>query len=129
MNKHDFLALLQLEADTFTQSVATPRGDWVIKGFIDVTRNIYTISTDTKVVSKVMELLLIPHLERFAQRNGLQVHLAEQQNFYPDITFIDEENHLFAVDIKTTYRINSDRTNGMTPVSYTHLTLPTSDLV
>jgi len=32
----------------FSQSLVTEAGDWAIKGFIDVYRNIYTISADTK---------------------------------------------------------------------------------
>lgn len=119
MNKHEFLHLLQAETDAFNRAVSTPQGDWVVKGFIDVARNIYTISTDTKVVSKVMELLLLPDLLRFAQQNNLKFHLAEQQNFYPDVTFIDDENRLFAVDLKTTYRVNSVKTNGMTLGAFT----------
>ncbi|CUS06149.1 Restriction endonuclease EcoRV [Candidatus Promineifilum breve] len=119
MNKHEFLQRLQVEMDSFNRAVSTAQGDWVVKGFIDVARNIYTISTDTKVVSKVMELLLFPELVRFAQENNLKLHLAEQQNFYPDVTFIDEENHLFAVDLKSTYRVNSVRTNGMTLGAFT----------
>jgi hypothetical protein len=119
MDKHDFLSRLQREADAFNAAISTPQGDWVVKGFIDVARNIYTISTDTKVVSKVMELLLFPELVRFARQHNLKLHLAERQNFYPDVTFIDEENNLFAVDLKTTYRVNNERTNGMTLGAFT----------
>jgi len=36
----------------FFSIVATGDGDWTVKGFIDVYKNIYTISLDTKVVSK-----------------------------------------------------------------------------
>ncbi len=42
------------------------KGDkWTIKGFIDIFKNIYTISTDTKIVSKVLELHLFPHFFGF----------------------------------------------------------------
>jgi len=119
MNKEDFLTRLQNETDTFNAAVATSQGDWVVKGFIDIARNIYTISTDTKVVSKVMELLLFPELVRFARQHNLKLHLAERQNFYPDVTFIDEENRLFAVDLKTTHRVNSEKINGMTLGAFT----------
>jgi len=30
--------------------------------------------------------------------------LAGQQNFYPDISFVDRQGHRFAVDLKSTYR-------------------------
>jgi hypothetical protein len=119
MDKHNFLTKLQSESDSFNRAVSTSNGDWVVKGFIDIARNIYTISTDTKVVSKVMELLLFPELVRFAEQNDLKLHLAERQNFYPDVTFIDNENHLFAVDLKTTYRVSDVKTNGMTLGAFT----------
>lgn len=119
MDKQAFLTLLQAEVAGFNRTVATEQGDWVVKGFIDVAQNIYTISTDTKVVSKIMELLLFPELARFAQRYGLKMQLAAQQNFYPDITFIDTDGHLFALDLKTTYRLNSKRVSGLTLGAFT----------
>ncbi len=39
---------LQAEVRTFTSAVSTERGDWIIKGFIDVARNIYTIPVDRR---------------------------------------------------------------------------------
>ena len=83
------------------------KGDeWTIRGFIDIFKNIYTISTDTKIVSKVLELHLFPHFLVFAERIGYDIELATYQNWYPDLTFISKENPniKFAVDLKTTYR-------------------------
>jgi hypothetical protein len=119
MDKQTFLQALQSATEHFNRAVSTEKGDWVVKGFIDVARNIYTISTDTKVVSKILELLLFPQLVHFATEHRLKVHLAEQQNFYPDITFIDSEGHLFALDLKTTYRLNQTRVNGLTLGAFT----------
>lgn len=119
MNKRDFIELLRADVEGFTNVVATDRGDWVIKGFIDVARVIYTISVDTKVTSKVMELLLFPELVRFAERHGLKLVLTEHQNFYPDVTFIDGDGDLFALDLKSTYRTSSRRVNGMTLGAFT----------
>lgn len=94
--------------------------DWIIKGFIDTYKNIYTISVDTKVVSKILELMLFPTLSRFATCNGLKIELAKYQNHYPDITFIDPaDNKMFAVDIKSTYKINSEKVNGFTLGAFT----------
>lgn len=86
--------------------VSIENGEWTIKGFIDVYKNIYTISSDTKIVSKILEIHLLPKLLNFAGQNGYQIVLAEHQNWYPDLTFIDKENSnvKFALDIKTTYR-------------------------
>jgi hypothetical protein len=100
MDKKQFLAVLQTEVATFNSAVSTPNGDWIVKGFIDIAKNIYTISVDTKVISKIMELLLFPELARFAEKHGLKMVLSEQQNFYPDISLIDGEGHRFALNLE-----------------------------
>lgn len=98
----------------------TNQKDWVIKGFIDMYKNIYTISVDTKVVSKVLELMLFPIIASFAKKNNLKMVLAKYQNHYPDVTFIDEnDNTMFAMDIKSTYRINKSKVNGFTLGAFT----------
>ena len=84
------------------------KGDeWTIRGFIDIFKNIYTISTDTKIVSKILELHLFPQFLVFAEQIGYNIELATYQNWYPDLTFISKENPKikFAVDLKTTYRV------------------------
>lgn len=80
--------------------------EWTIRGFIDVFKNIYTISADTKIISKILEIHLFPHFLSFAERIGYRIELATHQNWYPDLTFINKENPeiKFAVDLKTTYR-------------------------
>ena len=70
MNKQQFLSSLRQEVQSFNDHVADPDGDWIVKGFIDIARNIYTISIDTKVISKIMELLLFPELMRFVGKMG-----------------------------------------------------------
>lgn len=93
-------------------------GEWAIRGFIDVFKNVYTISADTKVISKILELCLFPHFLAFADKIGYRIELAEKQNWYPDLTFVklDDEDVKFAVDLKTTYRDekNPNKCNGFT---------------
>lgn len=93
--------------------VSTDDGQWSIKGFIDTFRSIYTISADTKIISKVLEIHLFPKLLQFAQENSYQIRLAEHQNYYPDLSFVsnEDESIKYAVDIKTTYR----KPNGDNP--------------
>lgn len=117
MTKNEFFNLLSKEVMTYKQFLETDSEDWIVKGFIDVNRNVYTITNDTKVVSKIIEILLIPKLEIFAQKNGLELELPSKQNFYPDLTFKDEEGHLFAVDFKSSY-YNDSTVNGLTLGSY-----------
>ena len=103
----------------FNKAISTETGDWVVKGFIDIAKNIYTISVDTKVVSKIMELLLFPKICQFAQENGYKMVLCKEQNFYPDVTFIDQKNNKYAVDLKSTYRKSERDVNGMTLGAFT----------
>lgn len=120
MNAHEFLKALQKHAASFAKAVATNEGEWIIKGFIDVYRRIYAISVDTKIVSKVLELLLFPMFVEFGKEHGLKIELCPQQNFYPDLTFTHETSgRRFAVDIKSTYRTSATEVNGMTLGAYT----------
>lgn len=86
--------------------VSSGDGQWTVKGFIDIFQNVYTISSDTKIVSKILEIHLFPEILAFAQANGYKLVLAEHQNYYPDISFVKstDASVRFAVDFKTTYR-------------------------
>lgn len=107
--------------DEITERVATDDGSWTVKGFIDVYQRVYTISLDTKVLSKVLELLLWPVLQRFADEHDYEIVPAPAQNQYPDLSLIAKRDPsaCIALDIKTTYRTRVDRegrqrVNGMT---------------
>lgn len=117
MTPKDFFNLLTVEVATYKAFLETNDKDWIVKGFIDINKNIYTITKDSKVISKIIELLLIPKLEKFAQNNGLKLELPSKQNFYPDLTFKDEDGHLFAVDFKSSY-YDGNCVNGLTLGSY-----------
>jgi hypothetical protein len=119
VTKDEFLTALQNDVQHLSDVVSTNEGQWIIKGFIDVNQNIYTISIDTKIVSKVLELLLFSWFEDFAKRHNLRLELAAQQNFYPDLTFTDGSGNRFAVDIKSTYRDSPNTVNGMTLGAFT----------
>ncbi len=100
------------------QEVSSSDGQWTVKGFIDIYRNVYTISSDTKIVSKILEIHLFPKLLKFAEEIGYNIVLADHQNYYPDLSFVNcgDETIKFAVDFKTTYR-NPDKPhlcNGFT---------------
>jgi hypothetical protein len=111
---------VQEHASSFANAVAMNEGEWIIKGFIDIYRRIYTISVDTKIISKVMELLLYPMFIEFARKHSLRIELSSQQNFYPDMSFMDDiSNNKFALDIKSTYRKSIDIANGMTLGAFT----------
>lgn len=116
--KLEFKQALTEFVETLKSHVSTPDDQWTIKGFIDVFQNIYTISADTKIVSKILEIHLFPKLLEFASQNNYRIVLAEQQNYYPDLSFVhaDDDSIKFAVDLKTTYRLpdNPEFCNGFT---------------
>lgn len=117
MTKDTFFQLLTDEVRTYKDFLETDSQDWIVKGFIDINKNVYMITNDTKVVSKIIEILLIPKLDSFARRNGMELELPSKQNFYPDLTFKDNEGHLFAVDFKSSY-YDGENVNGLTLGSY-----------
>ena len=119
MQVSDFRNRLLNYFEEFRHTLATDTGDWVIKGFIDIYRNVYTISVDTKVASKIIELMLFPIVSRFAQENNLKMILSEHQNHYPDLSFVASDGTKFAVDLKSTYRVNAERANGFTLGAFT----------
>ncbi len=86
--KTEFKKELDKFADRLEKYVSTDNGDWSIKGFIDVYKNIYTISSDTKIVSKILEIHIFPQILHFAESIDFKIILAEKQNWYPDLTFV-----------------------------------------
>jgi len=105
--KEKFLKQLKEFAKSLTDYVSTNSGEWSIKGFIDIEKNVYTISSDSKIISKILEIQLFPKFKEFASEYGYEIVLAEKQNWYPDLSFVNKKNPKikFAVDIKTTYRL------------------------
>lgn len=120
MTEDRFKQSLEATFGEFFSLVSTENGDWTVKGFIDLYKNIYTISIDTKVVSKIIELMIFPVIVKFAQENDYELILSAHQNHYPDLTFVHKTTKdKIAVDLKSTYRINKDKVNGMTLGAFT----------
>ncbi|MDX1991783.1 MAG: type II restriction endonuclease [bacterium] len=119
MDAEAFRAQLLPYLDQFQERLATAQGDWVVKGFIDLHQNIYTVSVDTKVISKVVELMLFPAIAQFAAEHGYQVILSAQQNHYPDVTFITPDQTKIALDLKSTYRVTPTLISGFTLGAFT----------
>ncbi len=118
-DKNEYKFSFKKELDKFAEKlkkyVSSDNGDWTVKGFIDIYKNIYTISADTKIISKILEIHLFPQLLQFTDSIGYRILFAEKQNWYPDLTFIHNKNEQikFALDIKTTFRRNN-KTAGFT---------------
>jgi hypothetical protein len=114
-----FFTQLQALTERFNSLVSTNDGNWIVKGFIDVFKNVYTISGDTKVISKVIELTLFPQFVEFANANKLKLVLAREQNHYPDLTFIDESGFKLSLDLKSAYRLDAATVSTMTLGAFT----------
>jgi len=121
MKKEEEKIIFGKQLKNFSSTLAgliSKDNEWTIRGFVDVFKNIYAISSDTKIVSKIFELHLFPRFLTFAESIGYDLELAKFQNWYPDLTFINKKNHKvkFAVDLKTTYRdeLYPDFCNGFT---------------
>jgi len=96
------------------------KGLWNLRGFIDTASRIYPLSTDTKVISKALELMILPDLTRFFEEQGCQVILAEEQNHYPDISVVKGKSK-WAIELKSTYRNprNPEVVSGFTLGAFT----------
>lgn len=112
-NKEEIKRQFQKLLDEFAETLKN-----YVLGFIDIFQNIYSISADTKIVSKVLEIHLFPRFLEFAEKNGYELILAEHQNWYPDISFVSKTDKKikFALDLKTTYLLTDypDHCNGFT---------------
>ena len=75
-----FKQKLETYFDEFFRLVSTDNGDWTVKGFIDIYKTIYTISVDTKVISKIVELMVFPVFVKFANENDYEMVLSSYQN-------------------------------------------------
>lgn len=104
--RREFGAVLSAFVAGLADRVCTPDGQWAVKGFIDIDLNVYSISSDTKITSKILEIHIFPMLLEFAERHEFNLVLPEHQNHYPDMSFVSrtDPDVKFAVDLKTTYR-------------------------
>ncbi len=80
--------------------------EWNIKGVVDGKGNLYTVSNDTKLISKVFELVSFPIIVAAVKPYVEKCETEERQTVYPDLTLIlpGKTPNKIAVDIKSTYR-------------------------
>lgn len=108
--KNDFREALLKKIRENMEILQDSKGNWRIKGFISSNNELFTISQDTKVLSKVLEIQIFPLLIEFAAEENLTVELANTQNQYPDVTFIDNETKdKYALDLKSTFVNEKDK--------------------
>ena len=104
----------------FMEKVERYQPDFLVRGIITCDNTVYRIGTDTKVISKVFELVVRPFVLEIASDHGLSVVEPKKQNYYPDFTLMagESDGEKIAVDVKTTYRRRL-RADGSWSASFT----------
>ena len=89
-----------------TEAFAAVGVEWYIKGILDSRQRIYTLSDDTKLISKVFELISIPIITKAVEPYIQSWETEERQTVYPDLNLIlaGSPPNKMAIDIKSTYR-------------------------
>ncbi len=77
--KQNFIEKLKVFATELTDHVTTQLGDWKIKGFIDIDKNIYTILPDTKIISKILEIQLSLSLKHLLRKMVMKLLLLKNK--------------------------------------------------
>jgi len=113
------LARLRGWKPRFLQALQSGDQQWRARGIIDSEKQLYPLPNDTKLISKVIEIMLTLALQEFASHFRYRLEFAQHQNHYPDVTIHDENGNLFALDIKTAYREGEDTISGMTLGTFT----------
>lgn len=117
MNKQEFKEKFRIFLNTLENKLCK-NAEWKIKGFIDSDKSIFSLSNDTKLISKILEIHIFPFIAEFAKQNYFDIILPTHQNYYPDLSFVSQKDSTikFALDLKTTYRNekNPHLCNGFT---------------
>lgn len=82
--------------------------------------NTYDLGNDSKILSKIYEIILISELKKLLEKEGYSYIENEIQNKYPDfiiISKIDNEKY-YAIDIKSSFLKDKDKINGFTLGTY-----------
>lgn len=118
MNKKAFIESFRDFLSNLESKICQPNHQWKIKGFIDSDTHIFSLSNDTKVISKILEIHIFPYILEFAKTHHFNVVLPYHQNYYPDLSFVFQKDSTikYAIDLKTTYRNenNPKLCNGFT---------------
>lgn len=92
--------------DEFNKKIREKNIDWGISALIAPNGNLYSLGSDSKLISKIFEIISYSILQEIADEHGYILHPSESQTVYPDFTLMknEEDEEKIAVDVKTTYR-------------------------
>lgn len=90
----------------FKKKMLTSSPSFEVVGILSRDEKVYSLGSDTKVISTIFELISRPYVFQVASDYGFKVLEPRQQNYYPDFTLLRYEcdSQKIAVDVKTTYR-------------------------
>ncbi|NEW62262.1 restriction endonuclease [Granulicatella sp. zg-ZJ] len=105
--------------ETIYKYLSTEQQDWILSGFIDPDKNIYTFGSDSKIIGRLFEVLVTKPLLNAARELGYELGESEKQTVYPDFYFKKPNGRKIAIDIKTTYKKSAQSKFGFTGGSFT----------
>ncbi|SVE29600.1 uncharacterized protein METZ01_LOCUS482454, partial [marine metagenome] len=108
-----------LNDDFLRKVLCDEDGHWSARGIVDTNKQIFPMTLDTKVGSKVFESQITGPLAGLLEGDAILIE-ADYQNQYPDfsIHIPNDDDTLIALDVKSTYRKGKGRVNGMTLGAY-----------
>ena len=81
------LARLRGWKPRFLQALQSGDQQWRARGIIDSEKQLYPLPNDTKLISKVIEIMLTLALQEFASHFRYRLEFAQHQNHYPDVDY------------------------------------------
>ena len=104
---------------TINKHLPSDEKDWILLGFINQEKQIYTFGNDSKIIGRLFEVLVTNILETAAAELEYTLGESKVQTVYPDFYFIKPDGKKIAIDIKTTYRKSDGAKYRFTGGSYT----------
>lgn len=108
-----------LNTDFLRNILCDKEGNWSARGVVDTKNQIFPMTLDTKVLSKIFESQIAGPLGDLLEGDAILIE-ADYQNQYPDfsIHIPNDDDTLIALDVKSTYRKANGLVNGMTLGAY-----------
>lgn len=104
---------------TINKHLPTDEKDWILLGFVNQEKNIYTFGNDSKIIGRLFEVLVADVLKTVAIELKYTLGESEKQTVYPDFYFTRPDGKKIAIDVKTTYRKNKTAKYRFTGGSFT----------
>lgn len=94
----------ELIINEIKSTLPTDQNSWDILGFLNYNHDILAFGSDSKIIGRLFEIIIVPTLKQVAENLGCTLYESEQQTVYPDFWLEKPNGRLVAIDIKSTYR-------------------------